>query len=111
MHITFVKKIKANGEACRKCAEVQQRLEDDHQLQRIDEIVIADERDPNSPGMKLAARHGIDTAPFFVVRDDDGNELIYTIYFKFAKEVLGRSGSAQDEAKELLERNAGLDLL
>jgi hypothetical protein len=111
MHITFVKKIKANGEACRKCAEVQQRLEENQQLNRIDEVVIADERDPNSAGMLLAAKHRIDTAPFFIVRNDDGSEEVYTIYFKFAKEVLGKSSSEQDEVKELLERNPGLDFL
>jgi hypothetical protein len=111
MHITFVKKIKSDGEPCRKCAEVQQRLEDSQQLDRIDEVVIADERDPNSAGMLLAAKHRVDTAPFFIVRHEDGSEEIYTIYFKFAKEVLGKSSSEQDEVKELLEQNPGLDFL
>jgi hypothetical protein len=90
---------------------VQQRLEENQQLNRIDEVVIADERDPNSAGMLLAAKHRIDTAPFFIVRNDDGSEEVYTIYFKFAKEVLGKSSSEQDEVKELLERNPGLDFL
>jgi hypothetical protein len=111
MHITFVKKIKADGEPCRKCAEVQQRLEENGQLSRIDEVVIADERDPSSAGMLLAARHRVDTAPFFIVRNDDGSEEVYTIYFKFAKEVLGKGGSEQDEVKEILDRNPGLDFL
>jgi hypothetical protein len=111
MHITFVKKIKSDGEPCRKCAEVQQRLEDSQQLDRIDEVVIADERDPNSAGMLLAAKHRVDTAPFFIVRHEDGSEEIYTIYFKFAKEILGKSSSEHDEVKELLEQNPGLDFL
>lgn len=111
MHITFVKKIKADGEPCRKCAEVQQRLEENGQLERIDEVVIADERDLSSAGMTLAAKHGVDTAPFFIVRHDDGREDVYTIYFKFAKEILGKSTSEQEEAREILDRNPGLDFL
>ncbi|MFO1435633.1 MAG: hypothetical protein U1F34_04480 [Gammaproteobacteria bacterium] len=111
MHITFVKKIKEDGSACRKCAEVQKKLEDSGQIGRIDEIIIADERDPGSTGMQLAAKYGVDTAPFFIVREADGSERVYTIYFKFAKEVLDRQESAVDEAKELLDRNPGLDFL
>lgn len=111
MHITFVKKIKADGSPCRKCAEVEQRLRDSGQLQRIDAVAIADERDPESDGMLLAARHRVDAAPFFVVRDDDGAERIYTVYFQFAKEVLNRGFSEQDEVKELISRDPSLDLL
>ena len=48
MHITFVKKIKTDGTPCRKCAEVQARLEKDNYIQKIDEIVIADESNKNS---------------------------------------------------------------
>ncbi len=88
MKITLVKKIKADGEPCKKCQEVEQRLTDSDLMDRIDQIVIADERDPESEGMKLAATHEVSLAPFFIVEDDDGNVTIYTIYFKFVKEVL-----------------------
>ena len=54
MHITLVKKIKADGSPCRKCAEVQERLEKDGLIDKIDQIIIADERDPESEGMQLA---------------------------------------------------------
>lgn len=104
MHITLVKKIKADGTPCRKCAEVEQRLISAGLMDRINEVVIADERDPKSRGMQLAARFGIDAAPFFIVRDDTGAERVYTIYFKFVKEVLGDKVSDQDEAKELLDQ-------
>ena len=89
MHITFVKKIKADGEPCRKCAEVEKRLNDAGLMSRIDAVVIADERDPQSAGMTLAAAHQVAVAPFFVVREDDGTEQVYTVYFQFLKEVLG----------------------
>ena len=45
MRITFVKKIKADGSPCKKCAEVQSRLENDGLIDKIDRTVIADERD------------------------------------------------------------------
>ena len=92
MKITLVKKIKADGEPCKKCQEVEQRLKDSELMDRIDHIVIADERDPESEGMQLAATHKVDLAPFFIVEDDEGNKTIYTIYFKFVKEVLNESG-------------------
>lgn len=88
MKITLVKKIKADGEPCKKCQEVEQRLNDSDLMDRIDQIVIADERDPESEGIKLATAHEVSLAPFFIVEDDDGNVTIYTIYFKFIKEVL-----------------------
>jgi hypothetical protein len=88
MKIIFVKKIKADGNACKKCVDVEKRLRDNDQLDGIDEIVIADERDQNSPGMQLAKLHRVDVAPFFLVEQDDGTSRVYTIYFQFVKEVL-----------------------
>lgn len=111
MRVTLVKKIKADGNPCRKCAEVEKRLIDSGLMNRISDIVIADERDPQSHGMQLAARHNVDAAPFFVVQDPDGAERVYTVYFRFVKEVLNAGVSEQDEARELLERNPDLHYL
>ncbi len=88
MKITFVKKIKADGEPCRKCADVQERLEAGNQMRYIQSTVIADERDPQSEGMKLAQQHKVEQAPFFIVEDEGGATKIYTIYFQLVKEVL-----------------------
>ena len=64
MKITLVKKILADGSPCKKCGEVIGRLEDSGQMERIDEILVADERDPTSAGMLLAAElHNWNTAP------------------------------------------------
>jgi len=110
--ITFVKKILADGSPCRKCADVEKRLSTSGQLEQIDETLIADERDPSSPGMQLAERLGVQRAPFFVVEHDDGQEQVYTVYFKFAKEVLGGSGgSTSDHARDLLDDNPDLDFV
>jgi hypothetical protein len=87
MKIIFVKKIKADGSRCKKCADVEKRLIESGQMNSINEIVIADERDPESAGMQLAKQHQIQLAPFFIVEEDDETR-IFTVYFQFVKEVL-----------------------
>ena len=66
MNIVMVKKILADGSPCKKCGEVLAKMEADDQLKFMDEILIADERDAESDGMKLAKKLGVDRAPFFV---------------------------------------------
>lgn len=110
MRITFVKKILANGEPCRKCGDVEKRLADSGQMTRIDHVAIADERDSNSEGMRLAAKHGVAVAPFFLVEDGQATT-VYTVYLRFAKEVLGKHSNALDESKEMLRANPDLDLI
>ena len=111
MHITMVKKIKADGSPCRKCAEVDTRLEEAGLKNKIDQIVIADERDPASEGMQLAIKHKVELAPFFIVKDDNGDEQIYTVYFRFVKEILNSKSSEKDEVAELMEQTDDLDFL
>ena len=88
MNITFVKKIFADGSPCKKCGEVIAKMEAADQLRFIDHIAIADEADDNSEGMILAKQYAVTKAPFFIVEHDDGSSDIYTIYFKFVKEVI-----------------------
>ncbi len=111
MHITLVKKILADGSPCRKCAEVQERLENEGLIDRIDHTVIADERDPESEGMLLAKKHDVDRAPFFIVEKDNSDVEIYTVYFKFINEVLNQTSNEKDAAKEILDDNPDLDFL
>lgn len=111
MKITLVKKILADGSPCKKCGDVLTRLEDSGQIKRIDEILVADERDPTSPGMLLGAELNVDRAPFFVVEHDDGRQDVYTVYFKFVKEVLDQVTEEKDELKEILHNNPDLDFL
>lgn len=111
MKITLVKKILADGSPCKKCGDVMTRLEDSGQIKRITEILVADERDPTSPGMLLAAEFNVDRAPFFVVYHDDGRVDVYTVYFKFVKEVLEQETEEKDELKEILHNNPDLDFL
>lgn len=111
MHITMVKKIMKDGSPCRKCADVLTQLEENKLLDRIDQIIIADERDPNSEGMILAKEHNVNLAPFFVVEEDGQATKIYTVYFKFVKEVLSEGISEQEEIKEIMQQNPDIDFI
>ena len=111
MYITMVKKVLKDGSPCRKCTEVLSQLEENDLLNRIDQIVIADERDTDSEGMLLAKKHKVLLAPFFVVEEDGQPTKIYTVYFKFVKEVLAKGVSEQQEIKELMEQNPDIDYI
>jgi len=95
MAITMIKKRLANGEPCRKCAQAEDLLRRRGLWERIDEIVVADEGNPESPGMRLAAELGVANAPFFVV-DGDGGRKVYTSVLALVGEVLAprTSGAA-----------------
>ena len=109
--ITYVKKIKSDGSPCRKCAEVDERLKSAGLMARIDQIIIADERTPeSSEGVLLAAELGVESAPFFIVTQD-GNRTVYTSYVKMLNEVLMAKTSEEEEAKDILARNTDLDFL
>lgn len=111
MKITLVKKILADGSPCKKCADVIGKLESSGQMTQIDEILIADERDPNSAGMLVAKKLDVERAPFFVVEDDDKAPVVYTVYMKFVKEVLAEKTDESDELKEIMNDNQDLDFL
>lgn len=111
MKIILVKKILSDGSPCRKCGEVLDRLEKADQMKFIDEVVVADERNPLSSGMLLAAQHHVDRAPFFIVEQDNGQVTIYTVFLQFVKEVLKQKIEEKDELKEILANNPDLDFL
>ncbi|MGV0005456.1 MAG: hypothetical protein ACNYPG_02315 [Candidatus Porifericomitaceae bacterium WSBS_2022_MAG_OTU9] len=109
--IVMVKKIMADGSPCRKCAAVEQRINDGGYSANINETIIADERDPESAGMKLAAEHGIDLAPFFIIYGDNGDIQIYESWLRLEKEVLRGKVDERDEAMELIDQHSDLSLL
>lgn len=111
MKITLVKKILADGSPCKKCTDVLDKLESSGQMNRIDEVLIADERDPLTQGMQIAKQYNVDRAPFFVVERDEQNAQIYTVYLKFVKEVLEQETNETDELKEIMQNNSDLDFL
>src|SRR5262245_47918941 len=79
MHITMVKKRLAAGSPCRKCEEAVEHLRSRGLLDRIDEVVWADEKDPTSPGMVLGERHGVERAPFFIVKDGSEERVVTSV--------------------------------
>lgn len=111
MKITLVKKILADGSPCKKCGDVLQKLEESGHMARIDEVLVADERDPQSAGIKLADKYNVDRAPFFVVEQEGREPLVYTVYFKFVKEILEQKTSEEEELKEIMNDNPDLDFI
>ncbi len=85
--ITLVKKVLADGSPCRKCREVEARMQRNGHDAWIDRVMVADERDPHGAGWQLAREHGVTTAPFFLV-EENGQTRVYTVYLKFVREAL-----------------------
>lgn len=90
MHITFVKKILANGELCQKCHDVSNRLGSENILPLINHICIADERDTDSEGLRLAKKYQVERAPFFLVKDEAGTTTVFEVYFKLKKFLIAQ---------------------
>ena len=111
MHVTMVKKLLAGGNPCKKCIEVEQKMREARQLGKIDQVLVADEADPNSAGMLLAAEHGIDRAPFFIVEHEDQPTQVYTVYLKFVKEILAEHISEAEEIQDIMDTNPDLDFI
>ena len=110
-HITFVKKILANGEPCKKCKEVEDRLIQSGYMSAINQTIIADERNPQSPGMLLAKQHNVQLAPFFIIEEGSATR-IYTIYLKFVKAELDQTAkSTRQDSEDILRNNPDLDFL
>jgi hypothetical protein len=97
----MVKKALTGGEDCRKCEEASEYLKARGLWDRVDEIVWAVEDDPDSPGMELGRRHGVERAPFFIVRDDTGELAIYTSVLQLVRDRLGASVSVKEEAQAI----------
>ena len=73
--ITMVKKVLENAEPCRKCARAEEMLRARGAWERIDEVLVFRESEPDSEGARLARKHGVEFAPFFVVRDAAGERV------------------------------------
>jgi hypothetical protein len=111
MNIIMVKKIFADGSPCKKCAEVEEKMRQAGQLERMDQIIIADEADPQSAGMLLAAQHGVDRAPFFVVERSGYPPEVFTVYFQFVKKILNAVTTEDEEISEIMNDNPDLDFI
>lgn len=101
MHITMVKKRLRDGSDCRKCGQATDQLRARALWERIDEVVWAVEGDPQSPGARLGEKHGVDTAPFFIIREDGGGEVIYTSVMRLIQDRFGQSVTRREAAKSV----------
>ncbi len=93
MHVTMIKKELADGSPCKKCLQAEDVLRRRGLWEQIDEVVFAKEADPASRGMKLAAEHRVDLAPFFIVKDG-AREVVYTSVIELMRERLASPMSA-----------------
>jgi phosphoadenosine phosphosulfate reductase len=83
----MVKKQLASGETCEKCAQAEEMLKRRGHWERIDDVVWVIEGDDASPGAQLAARLGVKLAPFFIIRNETGDEEVYTSALRLARDL------------------------
>src|SRR5512139_2938526 len=100
MHVTMIKKRLRDGSACRKCAEATEYLQARGLWDRIDEVVWAVEDEPESPGMVLGTRLGVDRAPFFVVVDAHG-AVVYRSVLQLVRDRFGQGVATLDVARHV----------
>ena len=100
MHIIMVKKRLADGSECRKCQEATAHLQSRGFWNHIAEIVWAHEDDHSSHGMVLSRHHGVDRAPFFIVRDDAG-ESVYVSVLQLVRDRFDGKVSAAQQAQSI----------
>jgi hypothetical protein len=98
MHLIMVKKKLKDGSDCRKCAEATQYLRSRGLWDKVDEVIWAHEGDPESPGMKLGTRLGVERAPFFVVQDESG-EKVYLSVLQLVRDRFSDQVSTRDAAR------------
>jgi phosphoadenosine phosphosulfate reductase len=105
VHVTMVKKRLASGDPCEKCAQAEEMLRRRGLWERIDEVLWAVEGEDDSPGARLAARHGVKLAPFFVVSGDGGAERVFTSALRLVRDCFPQephaAGSAPRQAPDL----------
>ncbi len=91
----MVKKRLASGEPCRKCAQAEDLLRKRGLWEQIDEVIWAEETDPESAGMKLAAKHQVSAAPFYLVDGEDGSVDVFVSALKLIKVHLTPAKAAE----------------
>jgi hypothetical protein len=109
--ITMVKKLTRDGQPCAKCRDVEARMQREGLFDQIDRVVIAQEGDLSSEGMRLAEIYQVDRAPFFLVADDSGDVRIYTVYFKLLRDVLKPAREKRPALSGLLNPTPAADFI
>jgi phosphoadenosine phosphosulfate reductase len=94
----MVKKVLLDGSPCDKCLKAEELLKRRGLWDKIDEVVLALEADPESAGMRLAAQHRVELAPFFIVKDAEG-ERVYTSVMAIVRDRLASPSDAEAAAR------------
>jgi phosphoadenosine phosphosulfate reductase len=92
--ITMVKKLLSSGEPCAKCVAAEEMLKARGVWDQIDEVVWVKEGDAESPGARLAAKHGVELAPFFVIERSGQSDEVVLSTLKLLKALSTPSGPA-----------------
>jgi hypothetical protein len=108
--VLFVKKILADGRACRKCRDIDERLHRDGLAHRVDDTLVIHEEEPVGPGARLADSHGVKRAPFFVLRYPDGREHVIESYLAF-KRWFSDSETTTHDLADMVEQHPDLAFL
>ena len=107
----MVMKRTPDGTQCRKCNDIEARLERDGLMEHIDQQIYMDLDDPSDFGTQLATKHDVKVAPFFVVQHANGevdevgdavvDEDVYTVYLQMKKQVFGKRASKDEETVDV----------
>ena len=103
--------MKLDGNPWRKSAKVLNNLQELNLLGKIDEIIAAVQRQASSEGFNLANKYQVESAPFFIVNNDEGLTRIYTAYHRFMKDIFHISVSEAEEISEIMAQNPDLDYI
>jgi len=103
--VTYVKKQMDDGDFCKKCKQVSERLTKEGLDQYIGETVVADVKNPSSAGMELAREHSVDTAPFFIVHEEGHPDTVLKTYHQ-AKKLLHQLKALDEEERGLEQVHA-----
>ncbi len=105
--IVMVKKRLKTGEPCKKCGQVEEMLRRRGLWDQIDEVVWADENDPQSLGMLIAQEHNVELAPFFIVENGEERTVVLSVIElsrKFLVKPALKSGASTQSKQTQLSR-------
>jgi len=85
--VVMVKKLMEDGSYCRKCQDVQGKLEKDNVLPWVSKTFVADVQNSKSDGALLAKEFDVDKAPFFIVKNPDEDWSLVYSYLQLRKRL------------------------
>ena len=96
--IIMVKKLLSSGEPCAKCAQAEEMLKARGVWDQIDEVVWAKESDPQSDGVLLGKKYGVDLAPFFIIQQPGQPDQVHQSTLRLLKELSAPPSNERPQA-------------